>query len=492
MSAKQKYYTVIPTGVRNDKSLTPEACLLYGDIAGLCRKNGTCKAGNEFFARISGADTSSVSKYVKALERAGHIVIRYVYEADSKRIDYRIIKLTHTSAITAGDPAPEEKGYYSIIPADVRADKRVPARARMLYGDIAALCDQHGACGKSNAYFAAAFGADTSSVSKWTKALETAGYISIGYDYEPGSKEIARRVITLVPGRAEIKKEHPAAAITEAPEAEKAEKAEKGIEIRRDVVEILRAVVKSGKEGVELPPECIEKSAEILIQITSTATTTPRGEKTAEAVVFKNEKEKREKPEKEVLIKPDSKDGKNAGPEETTPGPEALKASLKELDPRLIFDPGFYRLAASCLERNRLARTMLSGDGYVRWLYQYCRQKKNVTSFNGLYHSLFCKPEIIELYQSIAAKTPAVSAASKTADCPVCGTKHDRDRCPVCGLARYADTGAIERHRRYYALPPDRKAAYDAALKECYALPPEKRFKRINEVWRQYNILPEI
>lgn len=92
----------------------------------------------------------------------------------------------------------EQKAYYAIIPANVRYDADLPPNAKLLYGEITALCNERGFCWASNSYFADLYGVSKKSISKWIGALADKNYIKASLVYKDGSKEIDKRYITLV------------------------------------------------------------------------------------------------------------------------------------------------------------------------------------------------------------------------------------------------------------------------------------------------------
>lgn len=91
----------------------------------------------------------------------------------------------------------EKPGYYAIIPANVRYDKRLPSKAPLLYGEITALANKSGSCWASDDYFCRLYGVSRSTVQVWMQALERYGYIVRNVTFKPDSKEIDKRYITL-------------------------------------------------------------------------------------------------------------------------------------------------------------------------------------------------------------------------------------------------------------------------------------------------------
>lgn len=87
----------------------------------------------------------------------------------------------------------ENPNYYAVIPANVRYDKEITPNAKLLYGEITALCNKNGYCWASNNYFAELYGVTPQAISKWINILARKGYFSLEYESE-GNECKERRI----------------------------------------------------------------------------------------------------------------------------------------------------------------------------------------------------------------------------------------------------------------------------------------------------------
>lgn len=94
----------------------------------------------------------------------------------------------------------DHRSYYAIIPANVRYDDSLIPSAKLLYGEITALCNEKGYCWASNEYFANQYGVGKSTIQNWLKSLEEKGYIYREVKYKEGSREIEARYIRILGG----------------------------------------------------------------------------------------------------------------------------------------------------------------------------------------------------------------------------------------------------------------------------------------------------
>lgn len=91
------------------------------------------------------------------------------------------------------------KNYFAIIPANVRYDQNLPANAKLLYGEITALCNEKGYCWASDKYFSDLYGVSKTTIQNWLKSLYENGYITKEIIYREGTKEILYRYIKIIP-----------------------------------------------------------------------------------------------------------------------------------------------------------------------------------------------------------------------------------------------------------------------------------------------------
>lgn len=87
---------------------------------------------------------------------------------------------------------PVERAYYAVIPAQVRYDRALKPNAKLLYGELTALCNQTGYCWASNDYFAQLYGLTAETISRLIAQLEQRGYIRC--EMEATDKGSRRRI----------------------------------------------------------------------------------------------------------------------------------------------------------------------------------------------------------------------------------------------------------------------------------------------------------
>ena len=90
-----------------------------------------------------------------------------------------------------------KKSYYAIIPANVRYDTDLTANAKLLYGEITALCNEKGYCWATNDYFANLYNVSKKSISTWISQLINKNYIFSKIIYKENSKEIFHRYLQI-------------------------------------------------------------------------------------------------------------------------------------------------------------------------------------------------------------------------------------------------------------------------------------------------------
>ena len=63
------------------------------------------------------------------------------------------------------------------IPENVLRCTEISRGAKLLYGDIAFICERDGCCEKRSSYFAELYGVSRITISKWISSLQKKGFI---------------------------------------------------------------------------------------------------------------------------------------------------------------------------------------------------------------------------------------------------------------------------------------------------------------------------
>jgi hypothetical protein len=81
---KPNYYAILTADVRYDKSITPNAKLLYAEISSLTNKEGYCWASNKYFAELYEVDTRTIRRWLSSLREKGYIYYELTQKDDGK------------------------------------------------------------------------------------------------------------------------------------------------------------------------------------------------------------------------------------------------------------------------------------------------------------------------------------------------------------------------------------------------------------------------
>ena len=92
----------------------------------------------------------------------------------------------------------EKPNYYAIIPANVRYDNELKPIEKLLYGEITTLTLKTGECWASNNYFSQLYNICPTTISKYLNHLKQKGYLNIEIKYFENTKQIEKRIISIV------------------------------------------------------------------------------------------------------------------------------------------------------------------------------------------------------------------------------------------------------------------------------------------------------
>ena len=73
----------------------------------------------------------------------------------------------------------DNPGFFAILPASVRYDRRLKPAEKIFYAEITSLADKTGCCYASNAYFCPLYDTSDRTVQRWVKHLQELGYVAV-------------------------------------------------------------------------------------------------------------------------------------------------------------------------------------------------------------------------------------------------------------------------------------------------------------------------
>ncbi|MEG2679360.1 MAG: helix-turn-helix domain-containing protein, partial [Oscillospiraceae bacterium] len=105
------YFAVIPSTVRYDKTLRPNAKLLYAEISALADYAGYCWATNKYLAGLFGLSDKTISDLVSTLADKKYVRVEVIRDAATQSVTERRIWIAHRGAdLPLPTPPPKIKG----------------------------------------------------------------------------------------------------------------------------------------------------------------------------------------------------------------------------------------------------------------------------------------------------------------------------------------------------------------------------------------------
>lgn len=155
------YYAIIPANVRYDPDLRANEKLLYGEIVALSNKTGVCTASNNYFARLFNVKPSAISKWIKDLANKGYVNVEYEFEANSKEIKQRNIKLKVVTdintVVTKDEGGYSQKDKENNTSINIKKDniyKYILSKESFSFGEkIRAIIDYFNNCSEINSHY---------------------------------------------------------------------------------------------------------------------------------------------------------------------------------------------------------------------------------------------------------------------------------------------------------------------------------------------------
>lgn len=88
---KPAFYAVIPARVRYDKTLPPNAKLLYAEVTAMADATGYCWASNAYFADLFGLSIRAIRMLISKLEKGGYILVEVIRDEETNAVEQRRI-----------------------------------------------------------------------------------------------------------------------------------------------------------------------------------------------------------------------------------------------------------------------------------------------------------------------------------------------------------------------------------------------------------------